>query len=65
MPQVELRIVYDLETRGIRVEGAINDKLLSFGMLEVAKETITEHHRQMQNKVQLANGPIPPGLKLD
>lgn len=37
----------------IQVEGeAIQNKMLAYGMLEVAKESIYTHHQNLQRKVQ-------------
>jgi ABC-type lipoprotein export system ATPase subunit len=63
MPNIELKITFETETRSVRVEGAIQDKLLAFGLLETAKESIVDFHKQQQQRVQIA--PAIPGLKLD
>lgn len=52
MPIVaELKITMD-DAGGVAVEGAIDNKLLAYGLLEVAKESICRHHEQAQRKVQ-------------
>lgn len=63
---VELTIILDPETHSIRVIGAVHDKLLAMGMLEVAKETILDHHKKKaEARVELATpGDVPP-FKID
>lgn len=52
MPIVaELKITMD-DAGGVSVEGAIDNKLLAYGLLEVARESISNHHQAAQRKVQ-------------
>jgi hypothetical protein len=61
MPEIKMLITFDTEARGVRVEGAIGDKMLAYGMLDMAREAIQETHRQQaENRVQLAPGPLAP-----
>ena len=41
---IELKITLDQET-GVQVAGPIQDKILSYGMLEFAKDAIRDHHK--------------------
>lgn len=47
----------------INVNGAIDNKMLAYGLLESAKEAICEHHKQANQLVKPAphGFMIPPG----
>lgn len=52
MPVVaELKISLT-DAGAVQVEGAIDNKLLSYGMLEVAKESIATYHADKQRQIQ-------------
>lgn len=40
MPNIELKIILQEETGGLQVQGPIDNRMLSYGMLEMAKEVI-------------------------
>jgi hypothetical protein len=44
----------------LNVNGPIHDKLLCFGLLELAKEAVPEHHRKKANGsgIMLAGAPV-------
>lgn len=46
MPVISLVITFTTETGQINVSGPINDRLLSFGMLETAKSIVADKHRE-------------------
>jgi hypothetical protein len=46
----------------VAVEGNIENKITTYGLLELAKEAIADHHRQAQQRVQLAPAGSVPGL---
>lgn len=54
---MELKIVVD-DSGAVQVSGPIDNKVVAYGLLEVAKEAIATHHLQSQNKIQ----PAPAGL---
>jgi hypothetical protein len=61
---VELTVtIDDLGKPSIR--GPIENKLLSYGLLEVARELIHDHHaqKQQQQRVQLASVGTAPGFR--
>ena len=63
---IELTIQLDPDTHSIRVQGAVDDKLLALGMLEVAKETILDHHkRKLAARVEPATPGMVPPFKVD
>lgn len=49
-------ITFDPANGSISVNGAIENKLLAFGLLELAKEAITKHHEEAMARIQ-APGP--------
>ena len=50
---MEAVITITLAANGqMAVNGAIDNKLVAFGMLELAKEAINEYHRAAQQRVQ-------------
>lgn len=57
MPAIQLVIQMD-ETGSVNVSGPIQNQLLCFGLLEMAKVAIQDHAKQNQQRVQ----PAPPGL---
>ena len=57
---IELKIVMD-ESGQINVSGPIDNKVLAYGLLEVAKDAIFQQHQQNQNRIQPATFmPVPP-----
>lgn len=49
------QILITLDDAGqVKVEGAIDNKMAAFGLLEVAKESVSDYHKQAQHKVQPA-----------
>jgi hypothetical protein len=51
---IKLVVTLDVDN-SIKVEGPTHDKVLCYGMLEWAKEAISEFHRKGQN-VEVAEG---------
>lgn len=52
-PNVALiTITFDPATSQVAVNGNIENKLLAFGMLELAKEAVSDYHRQAQARIQ-------------
>lgn len=56
---VELKITID-DAGQLNVNGPIANKMMCYGMLEVAKDAIRETHERNQRLVQPASGPLPP-----
>lgn len=52
MPQFRLIISHDTDTGQINVEGPVEQPLLCYGMLECAKEAISEAAADRRRKVQ-------------
>lgn len=46
MPKIPLNIEYDPQTHGITVEGPLNDPLICYGMLEMARDLVAAHQRK-------------------
>jgi hypothetical protein len=46
---MEMKIVltYDTERRNLRVDGAIVDRLFALGMLEMAKDVVSDFHNKL------------------
>ena len=44
----------------IGVNGPIDNRLLCYGLLDMAREAIYNHGKQSENRIQ----PVPPGLVL-
>lgn len=64
--QLQLLISWDQLTGAIRVDGpAIQNKVAAYGMLELAKETISQWHEQQKKSggIVLAT-PAPPSLRM-
>lgn len=60
-PKLAVEIRITLDTAGnIRVEGPMEQKIVFFGMLEIAKQTAVKFNEDAAKKVQLA----PAGLTL-
>lgn len=45
------QIIITITDNGCQVQGAIDNKLVAFGMLELAKEAISKHHAQKANGI--------------
>lgn len=49
----QARIVITLDDTGrLNVDGSIDNKLIAYGLLELAKEAIVAHHAAQERKVQ-------------
>ncbi len=48
------QIIITISPNGCNVQDAIDNKLVAFGMLELAKEAIAEHHRSKSSSVVAA-----------
>ena len=57
MAHIQLIITMDDQGQ-VSVNGPIQNQMLAFGLLEMAKVAIVDFNKQQQNKVQ----PAPPGL---
>lgn len=56
MPNVELKIMMD-ETGNVGVSGPIENLILCYGLLEIARQSIQKNHETAANRlVQPANG---------
>jgi hypothetical protein len=55
MTNPKLTISIDPQTGKVSVDGPIGDKLLFFGLLELAKEAISNHAREQAANVLLAD----------
>lgn len=47
-----IAITFNPADGSVSVNGAIENKLLAFGMLELAKEAISEYHKQAMARIQ-------------
>lgn len=54
MPNLELHITLD-DRGAMNVNGAIENKLIAFGLLELAKEAINGFHAEQARKIQPAS----------
>jgi hypothetical protein len=60
MAHAQLIITFE-DNGSVSVSGAIDNKLISFGMLECAKEAISEFHRnKAKSGLVVPLHPIPP-----
>ena len=56
MAELKITLTYDMDKRSLRVDGAIMDKLAVFGILEMAKECISDFHRNLTKEaIEKAN----------
>lgn len=51
-PQLPIITIQMTEDGGVIVAGPIRDKILSYGMLEAAKDAIHEHHMEQKYSIQ-------------
>lgn len=58
MPRIELLIALD-DTGQVQVTGPIDQTLLCYGLLEIARDVIAEHKAKAQRLVQPAIGTLP------
>lgn len=62
MPQFILTITLQ-EDGNVQVSGPIDNKILTYGLLAIAQETVSEFHKDRQCRVTLASpDSIPPPL---
>ena len=62
MPQVQLIITMD-DASSVNVNGPIQNQLLCYGLLEMAKIAITDHVKQNQRIVQPVSGVMLPKVQ--
>ena len=62
MPQIQLIITMD-DSGSVGVNGPLQNPLLCYGLLEMAKVAIHDHTQQNQRIVQPANGVILPKVQ--
>jgi hypothetical protein len=64
---VELKIMLVEESGQVSVNGPISNRILCYGMLEMAKDAITQFHEKQANSkiLQVPPGAALPPLKLD
>lgn len=60
-PVAQLLIVL-LDDGAVRVDGCVHDRMLSYGMLALAKEAICQLHLNAQQRVQPASSADLAGL---
>lgn len=53
-PVAQILITLD-DAGAVQVQGAIENKMAAFGLLEVAKESISDFHKQAERKIQPAS----------
>lgn len=51
---VTMVITLNQATRQLGLQGPLEDKLFCFGMLELAKEAVIDHHKKMQGQILVA-----------
>ena len=59
---IKLVITLDRQTGQVNVNGPINDRLLCFGLIELAKEAINANAIQQKNEIMVAR-PFPNLLR--
>lgn len=59
-PKIQLAIMFDPTTGALSVNGPIDNLILCFGLLEMAKENLRNHHAKNQARIAL----VPPGMRL-
>ena len=64
LPQMEpgdMRLVLTLSANGanLNVAGPIHNKLLCYGMLDLAKDVIKDFNDKHQGRIQVPVGPLP------
>jgi len=53
-PKIRLVIDFDPQTGAVNLSGPIENKLLCYGLLELAKECIQNHAKQQKNQILVA-----------
>ena len=53
---MKLEITFE-PTKGVQVTGPINDKILAYGLLEAAKDAITEYHARLASEKRIVEAP--------
>lgn len=56
--EAKLTITLDAMTGQVNVSGPINDRLLCFGMMELAKQAINDHAKAQQSQILVARPKI-------
>lgn len=62
MTQIQIVITFEPETGQINVAGPIENKILTYGLLDLARDAVCDLHRKNENRVQPVTiaGPLPP-----
>ena len=63
-PTVVAQLVITMDSSGqLSITGPIDNKMLAYGMLEIAKEVVCEHGKKAQQRIQLAPAAMADLLK--
>ena len=57
-PPIQMVITFNPNNGSIQVTGPINNRTLSYGMLEMAKEAIYDLKEKMKSQIQVPKGGI-------
>ena len=59
-PKITLAIIFDPTTGALQVTGPIDNQLLCFGLLELAKENLKIHAANQAKRIV----GVPPGMRI-
>jgi hypothetical protein len=62
MPQGPFLLITLNQSGSVSVNGVVNDRILSLGLLELAKEAIADHHKAAAKRILVAQP--NPNLKI-
>lgn len=57
---VQILITFNPQDGSVSLNGPLAEKILMYGILESAKQIVTAYDPKTANRVELANGPLPP-----
>jgi hypothetical protein len=60
---IQLTIKYEESTGRIEVTGPIKNKILCYGLMELARESLSTYTPEKEKLINIANGAIPDVLK--
>lgn len=62
---MEMQLLITVTAQGaVNVKGPIDNKLIAYGLLELAKEAIADHHRRLAATSIIPATSLPVGMKL-
>ena len=68
MPEIVVTVRYNTETKALNVDGPIQDRILTYGMLEMAKDIVHEFNLEQgramkETPIMSPHGIVLPPLK--